>query len=180
MVIVTFSGKAESGKDLSASLFKREAEKNGKKVFIIHYADYLKFIAQKYFGWDGNKDIKGRELLQQLGTNIIRERDYNFWARSAMEFIRVFALDYDYFLVPDCRFPNEVHVLKEVFAFVIPVLVIRENYQNSLTEEQRNHSSEIAMDDFKFDYIVSSETGEDNLSPKIIKLINDIERKIAE
>lgn len=176
MVIVTFSGKAEAGKDLSALIFKKEAEKSGKRVMIIHYADYLKFIAQKYFGWDGNKDIKGRELLQKLGTDVIRLRDYNFWARNAMQFIRVFAEDYDYFLIPDCRFPNEVAILKEKFANVIPVLIIRENYQNSLTEDQRNHSSETAMDDFNFDYIIRSETGANNLSPKIIELIQNIER----
>ena len=49
--VVLISGKAQSGKDTFASLFKRYAEPyeelEDKRVLIIKYADILKFVAAK-------------------------------------------------------------------------------------------------------------------------------------
>ena len=64
--VITISGYAQAGKDLSAQLIKEKMALRGKKVLILHYGDYLKFIAKEYFGWDGKKDEKGRTLLQCL------------------------------------------------------------------------------------------------------------------
>ena len=63
MSVIMISGKAESGKDFTASILKEELEKKGRKILIVHYADYLKFIAKEYFGWDGVKDEKGRNIF---------------------------------------------------------------------------------------------------------------------
>ena len=47
-IIIPISGKAESGKDLTATLLKIELQKQGKRVLIINYGDQLKFLCQKY------------------------------------------------------------------------------------------------------------------------------------
>ena len=49
MEVITISGHALHGKDSAAIIIKNHLEKKNKKVLIIHYADYLKFICEKYF-----------------------------------------------------------------------------------------------------------------------------------
>jgi hypothetical protein len=72
--MILISGKAENGKTTAAELLKTKLEARGNKVVITRYAYYLKDLATRYCSWDGNKDIKGRELLQTLGTDIIRQK----------------------------------------------------------------------------------------------------------
>lgn len=170
--IITLSGKAESGKDLSASLLKEELEIQGKKVLIINYANYLKFICQKYFNWNGEKDIAGRTLLQQIGTEKVRFKYPNFWVDTVINFVKAFQDDFDYILIPDCRFPNEVNCWKEEGFTIIPLHIERLNYENHLTPEQRLHLSETSMDDFVFDYYIKTETGIDMLREKIVKFVD--------
>ena len=176
MEILTFSGKAESGKDTSASFFKEKIFKEySKKSLIIHYADYLKFICRQYFGWDGNKDIKGRTLLQQVGSEVVRFRKNqpNFWVDTVGYFISVFEDDYDYFLIPDCRYENEIHVLMDDFGYhVLTIKVDRPYHKSSLTLEQQIHPSETALDNYNFNYVVTNLEGLDNLSNAIDIFIN--------
>ena len=74
MKIITISGKAQHGKDTTAEMLKKKLEELQYKVLIIHYADYVKYVCRQYFNWDGNKDEKGRTILQQVGTNLARAR----------------------------------------------------------------------------------------------------------
>jgi len=48
--------------------------------------------------------------------------------------------------------------------------VVRLNFENDLTPEQRLHPSERALDEFDFDYIIESESGLNNLSTEVDKL----------
>ena len=73
MRVILISGSARFGKDSAAFIMKELLEKQKKKVLIIHYADNLKLFAKNYFGWSGQKDQKGRELLQWLGTDVVRK-----------------------------------------------------------------------------------------------------------
>ena len=100
--VITFSGKAEHGKDTTAELVKKQFEEAGSKVLIIHMADYLKFIAMKYFGWNGEKDEAGRKLLQWLGTEFVRAKFANFWVDTVIRLLNVFSDTVDYVLIPDC------------------------------------------------------------------------------
>ena len=72
--LILISGKAENGKTLTANILQDNLESLGYKVVITRYAYYLKDLAVRYCGWDGKKDNNGRELLQQLGTDIIRQK----------------------------------------------------------------------------------------------------------
>ena len=72
--MILFSGKAEHGKTTASEILKKQLEELGYKVVITRYAYYLKDLATRYCGWNGQKDNGGRELLQQLGTDIIRQK----------------------------------------------------------------------------------------------------------
>lgn len=170
MKVITLSGYAMSGKDLSATILKENFELQGKKVLIIHYADYLKFIAKQYFEWDGNKDEKGRSLLQWLGTDKVRKTMPDFWVDIVIQLIRVFHNDFDYFIIPDSRFSNEITTMKENFD-TLSIHVARLNFDNGLTEKQKNHPSEKALDGWKFDWYIKSETGKENLALELNKFV---------
>ena len=79
MKLILISGKAGHGKDTLAGYLKAVMEEDDKKVLIVHYGDLLKYICKQFFGWDGNKDEKGRTLLQHVGTDVIRKMQPNYW-----------------------------------------------------------------------------------------------------
>lgn len=171
MLIITISGQAQHGKDSTAKIVQEKIEVNGNTL-IVHMADYLKFICKTYFNWDGNKDEKGRHLLQYVGTDKVRKIFPNFWVDAVMNFIKAFGDDFGYILIPDCRFPNEVEIFRKHGYQVLAINVKRLNYENCLTPEQRAHPSECSMKDFNFDYCIESESGIDNLSVEVDKLLD--------
>jgi hypothetical protein len=146
--IVTFSGKAQHGKDTSASILKNLLEAQNKRVLIINYGDYLKYLAMKCLGWDGNKDEKGRTILQILGTEKVRNRFPDFWVNTVIDIAKIFEDDYDFILIADCRFPNEINRWLEESYNVISFHVFRPGFDNGLTPQQKAHVSETALDDF--------------------------------
>ena len=166
--IITFSGKARHGKDSSVQILKQLLEEQGKRVLAINYADYLKYLAKTYFGWDGNKDEKGRTILQQLGTEKVRTKFPNYWVDTVVGIVKAFESDFDYILIGDCRFLNEIDRWKEEGYEIMSLHVERLNFDNGLTEKQKNHPSETALDEYKFSGYIKAE----NL--KVLK--NEIEQ----
>jgi len=153
MKIVLISGKAQHGKTSTALFLEKHLKKAGHRALHINYADYVKFVCGKYFGWDGRKDERGRHILQYVGTDIIRARDENFWVDTVIRFARAIWSDYDFMLLGDWRFPNEyTRWLENGIDDVIRVRVYRPGYDNGLTAEQNAHISEIALDNFPMDF----------------------------
>lgn len=177
MKILTFSGSARHGKDTSAMIAGGYLDKIQKTHKTIHYADYLKYVAREYWGWNGEKDEAGRTLLQWLGTDIARERNPNIWVNVAVEFIKTFGIDYDYIFIPDTRFPNEIYTLKNKGWDVHSFWIHRNDFDNGLTEQQKNHPSETALLDYPFDRIISVESKIYKLKDELEKIINLIEGK---
>ena len=154
-VVVTISASAQHGKDTFASFLKNELEAKGKKTLIIHYADVLKFVAKQWYGWDGQKDDKGRTLLQYLGTDLFRKNRPDCWVTIVKELILGMGDTIDMVLIPDCRFPNEIVTLQcPELNKVYSVKVFRPDFDNGLSEAQKNHVSETALNNWKFDYTV--------------------------
>ena len=106
MKIITISAKAKNGKDFCASLIKQKLESRGNKVLIAHYADLLKYICKTFFGWDGKKNQEGRTLLQYVGTDVIRQKNPDYWVNFIVSILNLFPNEWDYVLIPDTRFPN--------------------------------------------------------------------------
>ena len=159
MKVITFSGKAQHGKDTTAKYVKETLESYGKKVVILHFADYLKYVCKEYFNWNGNKNEVGRTILQKVGTDLARKNNPDIWVNVVSDFILAFKTEFDYFLVPDCRFPNEINLLKEKYNETYSILVQRNEFDNGLTELQKSHPSETALDSYQFDITLINQEG---------------------
>lgn len=153
-IIITVSGKARHGKDTTALILKRLLEEDGKSVAITRYASHIRRICMDFFGWDGREETKPRDLLQTIGTDIIRRRTPDWHVARTLDDLKYVGQFFYAVIIPDCRFPNELvgdYNLK----------VIREGYESELTEEQQNHPSETALDGYEdFDFVLSAGTGE--------------------
>lgn len=167
MKIFCISGKAQHGKDTTANFMLEALAKKGESVLIFHYADLLKYIAKQYFGWDGVKDENGRKLLQELGTDVIRKKNPDYWVMFAVGLLRLFIDRWDYVLIPDARFPNEIDTLKEAGFDVAHVRVIRPGFDNGLTPKQQRHPSEVALDHVNPDYAVINAGTLDDLKEQV-------------
>lgn len=154
MKIVCISGKAQNGKDTTAQFLKEILEANGKRVLIAHFGDLLKYICKTFFGWDGQKDEKGRTLLQYVGTDKIRAVSPDFWADFIVSILSIFRDEWDYVLLPDCRFPNEYELFQSYDMSAILLRVIRPNFTSPLTEEQQRHPSETSLDNYPYDVML--------------------------
>jgi hypothetical protein len=173
--MILISGKGESGKDLSATIIKDRLSELGYKVVITRYAKYLKDMAKEFCGWDGNKDEYGRKLLQVLGTDIIRQKMNKklFHVNRICEDVEICADYFDIVIVSDCRFPDEVYLPKAFFGDkVLDIRVERPGHVSKLTDEQKTHISETALDDFNFSVVLTATNQEElekEIEEKVIK-----------
>lgn len=113
-IVLLFAGKAGVGKNTSADLVEELYSlgvHSSVKIAQFSFAGSLKAIA-KEMGWDGNKDEKGRRLLQQLGA-AGRAYDKDVWAKCCLSAIQ--ESDCDIAMITDLRFPNEAKVIKEAY-----------------------------------------------------------------
>ena len=180
---ILISGKAGSGKDMTAQFMKEELEKHGKKVLIIKYGDAVKWVLRDYFNWDGKKDAVGRTLLQRVGTDVVRAKHPNFWTAIVVGLLQAFEpySDFDIALVPDARFPNEVDIALRELQNCVVVRIERRNADGSewvnttLTEEQRKHPSETSLDHYAFDYVIHNDEGLDTLKESAITILKDLD-----
>lgn len=150
MKVITLSAKAQHGKDTTANILKEQLTTKGYKVLICHYADLLKYMCKTFFDWNGIKDEKGRSILQYVGTEQIRSQNPNYWVEYIISVLKLFPNEWDYVLIPDTRFPNEIELMKENFD-TTSIKIIRPNFNNGLTKEQKEHISETALDSYNFD-----------------------------
>lgn len=158
--IILISAKAQHGKDIFAELLKNKLVSKENKVIIDHFAKYIKGYLKDYYEKDTTiKDEFTRTKLQILGTEIIKEKlNYkSFHAKRLTEDFQIVQDDFDCFLVPDTRFPDEIYLFKAMFPNqVTTVRIYRDGVIGGLTNEQLKHKSEIALDDFSFDWIVNN------------------------
>jgi len=172
--IVLLAGFALHGKTTSASFMSGYLRQFNFKCFNIAYGDYLKFVAKKYYGWDGNKDQKGRELLQKLGTEIARDTHPDIWVNVVIENVKAFGKNFDYVIVDDFRYPNEHdRWIDEGYHDVFTIWTHRQQFDNGLTKEQKLHRSETSLLDFTFDRIISVPTDLNALSDHVIRIAKD-------
>lgn len=173
MKVILISGKAQNGKDTTASILKQTLVDNGDRVLITHYADLLKYICTNYFGWDGKKDDKGRQMLQYVGTDVIRKQNPTLWVDFVAMILKYFKGNWDYVIIPDCRFPNEITRMIEAGFDTIHLRVHRPNFESPLTQEQQNHPSETALDDFGADVYIENDSTLADLKYKIRKWVEE-------
>ncbi len=144
------SGKARHGKDTFSGYLSDIYNENGKKVIVNQLSKYIKYYAREMTGWNLTEEDKPRELLQTLGTSIIREKlgKEDLFIKRMIDDIEIFSCFYDAIIISDVRLKKEIDDLREVFPNLISVNVFRPNFDNGLTEEQKKHKTEVDLDDY--------------------------------
>lgn len=168
MKVICISGKAQHGKDTSANLLREELVNQFQSVLVTHYADLLKYICRNFFDWDGKKDDAGRKLLQYVGTDVVRQKRPDFWVSFLVNVLDLFPDEWDYVLIPDCRFPNEIEAMRNAGFDVTHLRIVRSNFNSPLTVEQQQHPSETALDSYRADYVICNDG-----------TISDLKRKLS-
>lgn len=164
-MIIGISGKAGSGKDTAAKMlevlyanpdisyedFANKRYKNFADIQVVHFADTLKETAQVLFRigeWETNtqegkkttinwigKTV--RELLQGIGQGLRDAIDPNLWVKILFANTE----DWSNYIIADVRYPNEIKAIKERNGILLRI--------DRKGAGAGNHSSEIALDDYK-------------------------------
>ena len=167
--IYLIHARAQSGKDTAATCIKNYYERNGKRVMIIAFADYVKFVLDKYYNTPHERTVEYRTRIQQFATDQVRHQTPNFWADTVAQLIYATREDFDIVVIPDWRFYNELAVTRFFMqneldsgeTKLVKVLITREdnNSTDKMTEEQRSHQSECELDNYEnFDYNIINKT----------------------
>ena len=144
--IILISGKAGTGKSTAARIL---AHMFGG--VLLHFANGVKEAAVVSFGWDKEKDEKGRELLQRIGQ-AGRSYNENLWVNQAAEIILKGV--YNPYIIDDWRFPNELHRIQEIFSKHHIVTIRMEAPKREILKglPAYNEVSENSLDGFKFNH----------------------------
>lgn len=171
--IICISGKAESGKDTFGMYLQFCLENNEQKVLRVHYADLVKYICSNYLDWNGQKDEKGRTLLQTFGTDIVRAQDEDYWVKFIATTLELTdkLIHYDYVIIPDCRFPNELDYWIDNDYQVTWIQMLRD-VDNHLTDKQKAHASEVSLQGYSriTPVVIRNDSNMYNLENKAILL----------
>jgi hypothetical protein len=153
-----------SGKSTVANLLTERAKVEGKTATVLPFAKPIKDYA-KLLGWNGEKDNKGRRLLQLLGTECGRQcisEDIwcNKWHRLVVD-----DLDHDVIVCDDMRFRNEYEIAKSfgIAATVVTIKIkgrgyaIGNTFKRSIWHVRKLlgllHASELPLSDYLFDIV---------------------------
>lgn len=145
-IVVMVSGRAGEAKSTFSNLCIEHLEKFSRRSKIVSFAYGVKSTALA-MGWDGEKDDKGRRLLQQVG-NTGREYNEDIWADMAVGCI--LESQADVVFIDDWRFPNEGNVVIKKFINVIKIRVCRpEEYHTLNGTELYDDISETSLPDIE-------------------------------
>lgn len=129
-IVIGLAGYAGVGKTATAAHLSDLAEANGVQALITSFADGVKKAAREVFGWSGEKDAKGRKLLQMIGTDVGRTWNPDIWVdqwrQKAQKFLQIQdsqsvkeVYPYRLLLVDDVRFQNEVDAIRDMGGVVV-------------------------------------------------------------
>ncbi len=139
-IIITLSGKAGAGKDTAADYIADYFYTNGYRPFRLAYANILKPLCEMNYPIEQMKTKKGRrDAYQELGTDVIRKIEPDFFVNETFHLIDLLAqrynkdeiddvlkdmyddekkfnheveinkLKYNVFIISDARFENELN-----------------------------------------------------------------------
>lgn len=166
-MIIMFAGKAGAGKDTSAGIV-RETYPMAENC---SFAKKVKELAFQ-FGWDGEKDEKGRKLLQSVGQTG-RAYDKDMWAKDCVKQITEVLSHGNPALVTDLRFRNEMEIVKAAYPDAKIVLV---KGRAADLGKNANDVSEHDLDGFNdFDYVLDNSGTEDELRENVKTMLHKFE-----
>ena len=174
--IFIISGKANSGKDTTAEFIDNIVKLQGKKVVNLQFSSYIKMYAKVISGWNGEEDSKPRTLLQQLGTDIIRNKIDNYlFINRIIEDIKVYSYYFDVITISDARLPEELDMVSDAFENVYKLNVVRPNFTSALNKNELKHKTETALDTYdNYEYKIINDGSLQDLNKKIEKIIKEV------
>ena len=171
--IYLFTGKAQSGKNYIARELNKALTSEHKTVLELSFAYKLKSFISTLFNmpieevdkWKLNEQpftangTTMREILQRFGTDIMRKHvDKDFWIKFVAT--RIVNTDYNYYLITDYRFPNELDVVDYIKLYDLYNLT---DYNikvvkviNNSTIKSSRHESELLTDVIDADIIIDN------------------------
>ena len=170
--IFILSGQARSGKNTVAKFI--EEYYSDKKCITISFGYYIKDYVKRISDWDGSEETKPRELLQQLGIELIKNKiNDKLFINRIIDDIEVFSYFYDIIIISDARLKDEVETLKNKYNNSLSIRIIRTN-DNGLTEQQKNHLTETDLNEYdKFDKKIIN-TSYENLKKDIESILDEV------
>ena len=174
--IIILSGKARVGKDTTATYIKNYAETKGLKIVNLQFSYYIKMYAKFISDWDGSEETKPRTLLQQLGTDIIRNNiDNYFFIKRIIQDIKVLSYFVDIITISDARLPEELDSIFDAYENVTKINITRPNFNNSLNQSESAHLTETKLNSYNnYDYIINNDGTLEDLENKTINILKNI------
>ena len=178
MKIIFFGWKANSGKDSTAEYLDNYYRSRGLDVVNIQISFYIKMYAKEIAKWDGDNETKPRQLLQDLGTELIRKQiDEYFFIKRILQDIDIYSRYFDVITISDGRLPEEFASVKVAYPETVTVHVTRPDYNSSLTKDQKAHVTEALVDEIEYDYEIVNDGTLEDLEKKAIELGQMIEKE---
>ena len=159
MRVFLIAGKAGCGKDEVAKLIKSKLD----NTIITGLSKYIKLFALELTNWDGNDNNKPREFLQTMGDKL-RACRKDYLTKRLYEDIEIYKREgISNVIVSDVRLIDEIEYFKSKEELeVITIRVNGENSKRCLTNEEKNHITEIELDNYsEFDYIIDNKFNEE-------------------
>ena len=175
--VYILAGKARAGKDTTAIYIKDYYEKNGKKVAILQYSSYLKEYAKKITNWDGSDETKPRQLLIDLGSNLIRKQIDNYlFVNRMLEDIKVLSYFFDVLVISDARLVEELEIPRQKVNNVKIVNITRPNFDNGLTASEKSSLTELGLNNYdNYDYKIINDEDLEKLKYKVNKMLEEMD-----
>ena len=177
MKIFVIGGKAKTGKNTFGEYLREQLKDYGYKPCVMHITEPLYAYAKNYFEYDEIHDEKPREFLQKMGTEIIREKlgKKDFLLNRLYEDIEILSNFFDTFIITDARYINEFEGIKKKYVDVVNIRLERNNYDDQLTDEERQHITEKEIDRYHdFDYVIVNK-GIDDLKTSALEVVRSEE-----
>ncbi len=213
-MIIGITGFIGSGKDTVAKMLVEKGAVQDS------FAAPLKDLCASVFGWPrdllqgdtvesrdfretpdmywtrklGIDQFTPRLALQLLGTEIMRTHfNQDIWLDSLEYRIRKNAQEDQLVVVSDCRFKNELDLIKSLNGIVVHVIrdELPEWYETAVhankgsvpakhtmeTRFAKVHASEWKWVGYDFDYVIKNESSLEDLQEQVINMHNDIKNK---
>lgn len=186
-MLIGITGKIASGKSTSSRILEKnhnftEYTMAGplKKIALnlgfteeeVNGTQEQKLLKNKYW------NISGREFLQKFGTEICRDtlpRVINMNLNNRTLWCRLFEIYYQELkdsdtniVVSDCRFNDELDLIKELNGVTISIIRNKEELNN--TNNYKCHPSE--MLEYKTNFVINNNGNLDDLKYKLNEVIN--------
>lgn len=189
-VVILLSGKAGSGKTTVADMLENKInDEPSLSILRYAFASPIKYIAKAFIGWDGEKDEKGRVLLQDLGK-VGRDYDEHIWVKHFLNQMdkQSGILPFNFAIVDDWRFPNELAYLKNNPLLELVTIRMFERgslngktasdvSENSLPEVDVEYIPNFSDADHWYDYQIRNDETLDILDKKLDLILADIKNK---